>query len=291
MIRLNEVTKIFDKDLFKKKQIVLDKMSYGIKENSITGFLGANGAGKTTSIKIILDFIRPNSGSVDFQKPLGTNLREAILNIGLLPERPYFYANITAREFLNYLGRLSLMSNNDVKCRIEDLAAKLCIGFALDRKIKFFSKGMLQRLGFVSAILHRPKLVILDEPAAGLDPLGRREMKDHIIDLKSEGITVFFSTHIVSDVEDICDRVVFIKNGICEYDGELINLLEEKSQKKMILKYSAGGIKASLEVDTDHLNEKLSDLMRNHNVKIESINPMFKTLEDAIYTNDLIVKD
>ena len=261
MLEVRGVTKIFRSDLLKSPFVALDDVSFSVPEGSMVGFLGANGAGKTTSIKIILDFIRADKGCVEFTPNLKTP-QGAIRfeKIGYLPERPYFYPHLTGFEFASFMGELSGLSRKQAKDEINQQAPKFHIDHALNRPLRTYSKGMLQRLGFMVTILHRPDLVILDEPLSGLDPIGRLEMKDIMHELRKSGKTVFFSSHIVPDVEEICDRVVFLRLGKLIYDGSVDRLLADNLRQSYWLTMPAGEYK----VTTPLLNrEQLNvDLMR-----------------------------
>lgn len=215
----------------------------------MVGFLGANGAGKTTSLKIIMDFIRPTSGEVVFAETLGKNRMEVFRNIGFLPERPYFYQNLTGNEFLHLLGKLSDLSDREITEAKNRWAPRFKIDHALGRELKTYSKGMLQRIGFLASILHEPKIIILDEPLSGLDPIGRKELKDVIIEVHKAGKTVFFSSHIVPDIEEICDRVIFLKTGTLVYDGSVSSLMKQsKEQDYQMTVQGAGEVPAGIKV-------------------------------------------
>ncbi len=197
----------------------------------MVGFLGANGAGKTTSLKIALDFIRPTSGRVVYGPQLGGSAANAFKNIGFLPERPYYYPHLKGREFIQFMGELSGMRRKTINEKITPQAKRFRLDHALDRELKTYSKGMLQRIGFLVTVLHEPKLIILDEPLSGLDPVGRKEMKDIMVEIHKEGRTVFFSSHIVSDVEEVCDRVIFLRHGKLIYDGPVLPLLQDNAKQ------------------------------------------------------------
>jgi ABC-2 type transport system ATP-binding protein len=235
MISFNEVSKIFKSDILTHPFVALDQVSFDVPDGSMVGFLGANGAGKTTSLKIIMDFIRPTSGDVKFSN-LGSNRQEIFRNIGFLPERPYFYQNLTGVEFLQFMGKLSEVNQADITARIEYWAPRFRIDHALQREIKTYSKGMLQRIGFLATVLHEPKLIILDEPLSGLDPIGRKELKDVIVEVHKSGKTVFFSSHIIPDIEEICDRVIFLKEGKLVYDGSVDALLKTGVEQDFLIK-------------------------------------------------------
>lgn len=238
MIEFNNVSKVFKSELLAQPFVALDNVSFQVPKGSMVGFLGANGAGKTTSLKIIMDFIRPTSGSVEFTD-LGNDRQEIFKNIGFLPERPYFYQNLTGSEFLDFMGSISEIPKSDIKARVKKWAPRFKIDHALERQLKTYSKGMLQRIGFLATILHEPQLIILDEPLSGLDPIGRKELKDVIVEVHREGKTVFFSSHIVPDIEEICDRVIFLKEGKLVYDGAVEKLIKSENQTEYIVKYKS----------------------------------------------------
>jgi ABC-2 type transport system ATP-binding protein len=226
MFTVQNVSKKFKTDFWDKEFFALDGVSFEINQGEIVGFLGANGAGKTTFLKILLQFIKSTSGDIIYSSELGDG-KSVFKNIGYMPERPYYYPHLTGKEFLDYCGKLQDLDNQTITEQSLYWAKELKIDFALDRYIKSYSKGMLQRLGFVSTLIHDPKLIILDEPLSGLDPLGRKEFKDILVRLNQLGKTVFFSSHIVSDVEEICKRVVVLEKGKMIFSGAIDHLISD----------------------------------------------------------------
>ncbi len=275
MIIFNEVTKKFKSDFWNKEFLALDNASFEISESKIVGFLGANGAGKTTSLKILMDFIKPNSGEVVFDKRLGRNQSEVFSNIGYLPERPYFYPHLTGLELIEYTALLCDIPKQLIKERTDKWAKRFCIDFALNRKIRNYSKGMLQRLGFLTTLVHDPKIIILDEPLSGLDPIGRKEIKDTLVEVQSEGKTVFFSSHIISDVEEICEEVVFLDSGKVSFSGAIKNLVNDNINLNFQIRIS--GEFESLDIPFKELIKHRRDNSRLFQVTNDEKNKLIKT--------------
>lgn len=196
----------------KRRKRALHPLNLNVEEGEIFGFLGPNGAGKTTTLKMLMGLVFPTGGTA---RILGMELDDPRMKaqIGFLPEQPYFYDYLTARELLRYYGRLSGMESKQLAPRVDSVLDQVGLKDAANVQLRKFSKGMLQRAGVAQAILHDPKVVFLDEPMSGLDPMGRREVRVLIEQLKNEGKTVFFSTHILSDAEALCDRVAILNRG------------------------------------------------------------------------------
>jgi ABC-2 type transport system ATP-binding protein len=195
-----------------KKRTSLEDLTMQVEQGEVFGFLGPNGAGKSTTIKLLMRLIFPTNGTA---RILGKSIDDVSMHqgIGYLPEQPYFYDYLTAAELLEYFARFHKLTAADRHERVQKMLKKVGLETAKKIQLRKYSKGMLQRVGLAQAILHDPQVVILDEPMSGLDPLGRREVRDIILDLKKEGRTVMFSTHILSDAETLCDRVGVIVGG------------------------------------------------------------------------------
>lgn len=211
-MKIENVFQSFRVGFWLKKKEILNNISFSVPRGSIFGFLGANGAGKTTLIQIIVGIRKAISGNVNVCG-FPAMERKAKEKIGYLPERPYFYEHLTGDSLLRYFGALSGMRKPEIERRIPKVLDAVGIGHARHVFLRAYSKGMLQRIGIAQAILHDSELLILDEPMSGLDPLGRKEIRELMLKLSSEGRTVFFSSHIIPDVEAICDQVAIIRKG------------------------------------------------------------------------------
>ncbi|MEZ4467203.1 MAG: ABC transporter ATP-binding protein [bacterium] len=205
-------------------------VSLRVEPGEIFGFLGPNGAGKTTTIKMLMGLIRPTSGTASILgRPLGD--REARARLGFLPEHPYFYDYLKPIEFLDFYGRLFRIDARERRRRAEALVDRVGLRHAVNRPLRKFSKGMVQRIGIAQALINDPDLVVLDEPMSGLDPMGRKDVRDLIFALKEQGKTVFFSSHILQDVEALCDRVAIMARGRLRSIGPLHTLLGDEVER------------------------------------------------------------
>ncbi|MBI4001973.1 MAG: ABC transporter ATP-binding protein [Nitrospira defluvii] len=206
--------------------VALDGLYLTVGRGEIFGFLGPNGAGKTTTLKILLGLVRATGGrALLLGQPAGDV--ETRRRIGFLPESPYFYDYLTAEEFLGFYGQLAGLGHVAIAQRVTDLLSLVGLADARDRQLRKFSKGMLQRIGLAQALIHDPELVILDEPMTGLDPVGRKQVRDLILSLRDRGKTIFFSTHILHDVEMICDRVGIVIKGRLLASGRVDELVRQ----------------------------------------------------------------
>ena len=221
-----DVSKVLKSGITHRPVYRLGPLSFAVEAGEIFGYLGPNGAGKTTSIKILMGLLRPDSGQVRvFGKP--ANQATVKTGMGFLPERPYFYQHLSAFELLDFYGELFGLSARERRERAMSLLDMTGLGTSADTRLHKFSKGMLQRVGFAQALINDPEVIVLDEPLSGLDPTGRRQIRDLILDLRAGGKTVFFSSHILQDVEMICDRVGILHEGKLQSTATMKEVLSE----------------------------------------------------------------
>jgi ABC-2 type transport system ATP-binding protein len=280
---------------FWKKQIrpALKSLELKVNVGETFGFLGPNGAGKTTTLKLLMGIIFPTAGSATI---LGKDLFDPEIKrkIGFLPEQPYFYDYLSAPELLDYYARLSGVPADQRRRRIADLLDRVGLGDVGNKQLRKFSKGMLQRVGIAQAIVHDPEVVFLDEPMSGLDPLGRHEVRELIQQLKDEGKTIFFSTHILSDAETLCDRVAVIHKGELRGVGVVNDFRSSIAEKTEVVWIGAAAlpfvIQMALEhhvtADTVRATVQSADLdrvlekLREQRARLISVTPVQRTLEE-----------
>lgn len=227
LLEVRDVKQSFRVGFWLKRAEILHGISFALKPGSICGLLGPNGAGKTTLIHVICGIKPARSGQALIRGRSSAAL-EARSKVGYLPERPYFHDFLKGRDFLRYLGTLSGLSGKDLESRIDDATKQVGIHHALDVELKRYSKGMLQRIGIAQTMIHDPDLLVLDEPMSGLDPVGRREIRELIQKLAAQGKTVLFSTHMIPDVEKICDQIAIVKKGRLAGFGTIAELMTGK---------------------------------------------------------------
>ncbi len=240
-IRISGLRMVYNPGLFARRKTAVHDLNLDVPQGAIYGFLGHNGAGKTSTIKILVGLQFATAGHAWI---LNSDVRDSATrrNLGFMPENPYFYEYLSAEETLDFFGRLSGMDRAARRQRTTELLGQFGLEAARKVPMRDFSKGMRQRLGLAQAIMHKPQLVILDEPMSGLDPLGRHDVRNIILSLRDAGQTVFFSTHILSDVEEICDRVCVLNQGHKVAEGPLSSLL---TGKILEVKLSVSGIAAA----------------------------------------------
>ncbi|HKZ02484.1 MAG TPA: ABC transporter ATP-binding protein [Pyrinomonadaceae bacterium] len=241
VVEINGLTKDYEVGFWRKRKLrALDGLSLTVNRGEIFGFLGANGAGKTTTLKLLLSLIFPTAGSA---RILDQDIGDISMHryIGYLPENPYFYDYLTAREFMDYLGQIFGHDGSHRHQRTEQLLSRVNLDPSRwDVQLRKFSKGMLQRVGLAQSLINDPEVVFLDEPMSGLDPVGRREVRDLIAQLKVEGRTIFMCSHILSDIEILCDRVAILKRGKLSQAGNLDELRRRNGDANQIELLASG---------------------------------------------------
>jgi len=262
IIQVRDIVKDFRPGFGVRKKRVLHGISFGVMQGEIFGFVGPNGAGKTTTLKVLMGLIRATSGSASI---LGHDVRETEFRreIGFLPENAYFYDYLSGRELLDFYARLCGVPSSNRAHRVSQLLDWVGLTEAADVRVRTYSKGMAQRVGIAQALVHDPSVVFLDEPMSGLDPIGRKEIRDLIIRLRSEGKTVFMNTHILSDVEMVCDRVAIIVEGRIRYQGRTEEFLSDGEQFSEII---VSGLSPELAA---RLEEDFNALLRGVGERIE----------------------
>lgn len=311
IVRVEGLVKEFRTGMGIRRKRALDGISFRVLEGEIFGFVGPNGAGKTTTLKILMGLIFATSGRASV---LGHDVGETEFRrrVGFLPENPYFYEFLTGREILRFYAKLSGVAKPEIERRVETLLDWVGLAHAADARLRTYSKGMLQRVGIAQALVHDPSVVFLDEPMSGLDPIGRKEVRDLIIELREQGKTVFFSSHILSDVEQISDRVAIVVGGKIQDVGRPRELVGHAPLGTEVLLHltAAGDVTAGAAAPADALaaataaitaradkvraerDELLAVLgpgadvddflafARGHGGKVVSVTPRYETLED-----------
>ena len=299
VVEIENLTKDYEVGFWRKRKVrALEGLSLSVEPRQIFGFLGANGAGKTTTLKLLMRLIFPTAGCASI---LGQDINDISMHqrIGYLPENPYFYDYLTPREFLDYCGQLFGLDSATRKPRAEELLTRVNLDQkSWNRQLRKLSKGMLQRVGLAQALVNDPEIVFLDEPMSGLDPIGRREVRDLIASLRTEGKTVFMCSHILSDIEVLCDNVAILKQGRLAHAGSLDELL--RGYESNVIEIVASGANeaalrehldgnAQVLIDASGIriqvqNEKEVDAviaaLRKANGKLVSVQPMRQSLEE-----------
>jgi ABC-2 type transport system ATP-binding protein len=277
----------------KKPKLALRPLNLKVEDGEIFGFLGPNGAGKTTTLKMLMGLVYPTGGTAHI---LGMELDDPRMKaqIGFLPEQPYFYDYLTGRELLEYYGRLSGVDSKTVSRKTSEMLERVGLKDSANVQLRKFSKGMLQRVGIAQAILHGPRVVFFDEPMSGLDPMGRREVRDLMVELKREGKTVFFSTHILSDAEALCDRVAIVHKGELQGVGAVAELTSSVSSRVeliwrgTVVPAALQGLGAECHVTGDTARALIPessqdaalDALRRERLHLVSVMPVRTSLED-----------
>jgi ABC-2 type transport system ATP-binding protein len=297
VIEIENLTHDYQTGFWRKRSLrALDGISLRVEAGEVFGFLGPNGAGKTTTFKILMRMLSPTAGEA---RILGRPLDDLRMRarIGYLPERPYFYQHLTARELLLYCGALCDLPRDHAARRATELLGQVGLSDSADRRLRKFSKGMLQRVGLAQALINDPEVLFLDEPMSDLDPLGRREARELIAGLRARGKTIFFSSHILTDVEAMCDRVAILNRGRLVESGRLSEILKTRSNEievvvsgvneqtlddlRMLVtevEPTPGGARVRLQSDRDIA--RLLDVIHRVNGRLVSVSPVRESLEE-----------
>lgn len=256
-VAVHGLTKIFPVHFHPTRKVVAVKdLNLRIEPGEVYGLLGPNGSGKSTTLKIILGLVSPTRGRTEI---FGRDSRlvESREAVGFLPENPYFYKFLTGAETLLFFGRLCGMRGAKLKSRVSELLDLVSLNKARDRRLGTYSKGMLQRIGLAQALIHDPRLVVLDEPTAGVDPAGSREIRDLIMDLKRRGITVLLSSHLLAQAQEICDRIGILADGVLVREGRLQDLIAIENQTELVIADASDELVREIETFIGRSNAKL----------------------------------
>ena len=266
-VAVHSLTKVFPIPFRLTKLVAVRGLNLEVAPGQVYGLLGPNGSGKSTTLKIILGLVTATTGTA---KIFGRDSREVRSReaVGFLPENPYFYKYLTGEETLRFFGKLCGLHGRRLQARCDELLALVSLEEARDRRLGGYSKGMLQRIGLAQALIQEPRLVVLDEPTAGVDPAGSREIRDLILDLKRRGITVLLSSHLLAQVQEICDRVGILAHGVLVREGQVEELLAIENQTELILENA-----------TPEILVQITDLLAKSNTRLVEQRQPQTTLE------------
>jgi ABC-2 type transport system ATP-binding protein len=245
-ITIRNLTKVYPIPFKRERVVAVKDLSLEVQPGQVYGLLGPNGSGKSTTMKIVLGLVPPTSGSTQiFGRD--SQLVESREEVGFLPENPYFYKYLTGLETLLFYGKICGLHGSALKDRAHELLKLVGLESAQDRRLGGYSKGMLQRIGLAQALVQSPRLLVLDEPTAGVDPAGSREIRDLILDFKARGITVLLCSHLLGQVQEICDRIGILHHGILVREGKLEDLISIENQTELILENASPELLANFE--------------------------------------------
>ena len=262
-ISVRGVTKAFPIPFQRRSVFAVRDMNLQVEAGQIYGLLGPNGSGKSTTLKIILGLVAPTRGRVEI---FGRDSRHAASReaVGFLPESPYFYKYLTGAETLRFFGKLSGLRKTTLAKRIDELLDFVGLSDARDRRLSGYSKGMLQRIGLAQALVHEPKLVVLDEPTAGVDPAGSRDIRDLLLDLKRRGITVLLSSHVLSQAQEVCDRVGILAQGVLVREGAVEELLALENQTDVVLRNASPDLLGEIAAVAERAGASVIEHRKSH---------------------------
>ena len=255
-VAVTGLTKVFPVPFRRQSIVALRDLDLQVKPGEVYGLLGPNGSGKSTTLKIVLGLVSPTRGQTEI---FGRNSRlvESREAVGFLPENPYFYKFLTGTETLRFFGQLCGLSGASLKKRVDEMLELVGLTDARDRRLRGYSKGMLQRIGLAQALINEPRLVVLDEPTAGVDPAGSRQIRDLIVDLRRRGTTVLLSSHLLAQVQEVCDRVGILADGMLVREGRLEELLAIENQTELVLENASDKLVNEIEALAANSGAKL----------------------------------
>ena len=268
VIEIRNLTKIYRDFWGRKKVTAVKSLSLDIRKGEVFGLLGPNGSGKTTTLKLLLGLLFPTEGSI---KVLGKPASDVEKNerIGYLPEESYLYRFLNAEETLDFYGRLFNMPSSVRKKRAKELIERVGLTAARKRALKEYSKGMTRRIGLAQALINDPDLILLDEPTSGLDPIGTRDMKDLILELKDQGKTVVMCSHLLADVQDVCDRIAILYSGDLKVMGDVNDLLKSQGETQLL----------TSQLEPEAIKD-VEEVLKKHNAKLLKVDHPTSSLED-----------
>jgi ABC-2 type transport system ATP-binding protein len=275
-VEIEHLTKVFKIPMRRERVVAVKDLSIRVEPGEVYGLLGPNGSGKSTTLKILLGLVSPTRGQT---KVFGEDsaLVRSRKDVGFLPENPYFYKFLTGEETVRFFGKLSGMGGAELEKRVKELLELVGLSEAADRRVGGYSKGMLQRIGLAQALVQDPGLLVLDEPTAGVDPVGSREIRDLILALKARGKTILLCSHLLSQVQEICDRVGILARGQLVREGRVEDLLSVRDQTEMVLEHLSPDKLASLCEAAEKLGVKVVSTGRPQttleNLFLEAIEP------------------
>jgi ABC-2 type transport system ATP-binding protein len=261
-VTVEGLAKVFPVPFHRKSVVAVRDLNLRVESGEVYGLLGPNGSGKSTTLKIILGLVSPARGRT---KIFGrdSSLVESRAEVGFLPENPYFYKFLTGEETLRFFGKLCQLHGARLKSRVQELLDLVGLTHARDQRLSTYSKGMLQRIGLAQALINEPKLVVLDEPTAGVDPAGSRDIRNLLVDLKRRGITVLLSSHLLTQVQEICDRVGILARGVLVREGRLAELVAIENRSELVLENASEALVNEIEKLAANSNAKLIERRRS----------------------------
>jgi len=303
VVQVSGLAKSFRLGFLRRRIEAVRDVSFEVERGEIFGLLGPNGAGKTTTLKVMMSLIRPSKGSV---RIFGLEVPDRRIHrrLGFLPENPYFYDYLSGREFVEFAGSIFGISRAARRRKAGDLLGRVGLAEAGRMPLRKYSKGMLQRLGIAQALVNDPELLVLDEPMSGLDPIGRRDVRSIIVGLRDSGTTILFSSHILSDVEMICDRVAIVSRGVVTSVGSLADLLRPEVRRTTIdaealpedafedlatlcIRIARTGALVHMEIEGDARVDEIIGRIRSSGGRVVAVVPHRETLED-IFVRDAL---